>query len=206
MSTFSSLLFLDTELSAVNSILGSIGQAPISDLNLENPEVAYIYQILSDTIIDVLAEGWSFNSFYNVELVPDNDSHIAAPSNVLRIDLHDNQRDRTYDLVTIGGNLYDKYGQTDVFTDSVYVDYIDGTEWSDIPPVFRRYITSRASVRAATQLVTNKELVALLASQESYLRASCMEYECNQGTYSYLGNGPGTIYQSYQPFNALNRY
>ena len=36
---------LDTELSAVNTILGSIGQAPISTLDYDNPEVAFIYNI-----------------------------------------------------------------------------------------------------------------------------------------------------------------
>lgn len=206
MSTLSSLINLDTELSAVNSILGSIGQAPISSLEYENPEVAYIYQIFYDTIIDVLSEGWSFNSFYNVELAPDDAKHISIPQNLLRVDLNDNQRNRTVDLTIVEGNLYDKYSQTDEFTESLYIDYVAGSEWSDIPTVFKRYIIARSSVRAATQLVTNKELVALLTSQESYLRASCMEYECNQGTYSYFGNGPGTIYSSYQPFNALNRF
>ncbi len=206
MSTLSSLVFFDTELSAVNSILGSIGQAPLSSLEFENPETAFVYQIFTDTVIDVLAEGWSFNSHYNLELVPDDDKHVSIPANFLRVDSFNNQRDRTLDLIVNEGRLWDKLAQTDEFDESIYVDYVYGTEWSDIPVVFRRYIVARASVRAATQLVTNKELVTLLASQESYLRASCMEYECNQGTYSYLGNGPGTMYQSYQPFNALNRY
>ena len=38
----------DTELSAVNSILGAIGQSPITTLNYENPEVSFIYNILTE--------------------------------------------------------------------------------------------------------------------------------------------------------------
>jgi len=34
---------IDTELSAVNSILGAIGQAPLTTLNFDNPEVSLIY-------------------------------------------------------------------------------------------------------------------------------------------------------------------
>ena len=37
---------LDTELSAVNTILGSIGQSPISTLDYDNPEIAFIYIFL----------------------------------------------------------------------------------------------------------------------------------------------------------------
>ena len=44
---------LDTELSAVNTILGSIGQAPISTLDYDNPEVAFIYNLLKESNQDV---------------------------------------------------------------------------------------------------------------------------------------------------------
>lgn len=206
MSTFSSLFDLDTELSAVNSILGSIGQAPITDLEFANPEVAFVYRIFQDTVIDVVSEGWSFNSFRDVETLPDDEGYILIPQNFLRVDASNNSYDRNSDYIVLGGRLYDKYNQTDVFTESVYLSFILGSEWSDIPTVFKRYIIARASVRAATQLVTNPQLVQLLAQQEAYLRASCLETECEQGDYSYFGNGSGTTYRSYQPFNALNRF
>jgi len=38
----------DTELSAVNSILGAIGQAPLTELNFDNPEVSFIFNLLRD--------------------------------------------------------------------------------------------------------------------------------------------------------------
>ena len=53
--------YIDTELSAINTVLGTIGQAPIQKVDLENPEVNLIYNILQEAIIDVLGEGWSFN-------------------------------------------------------------------------------------------------------------------------------------------------
>ena len=49
----------ETELSAVNSILGAIGQSPISQLKdasgaiaNSNPEVSFIYNLLRDSSID----------------------------------------------------------------------------------------------------------------------------------------------------------
>ena len=52
---------LDTELSAVNSILGAIGQSPLTTLNFDNPEVAMIYNLLRDANVDTQAEGWHYN-------------------------------------------------------------------------------------------------------------------------------------------------
>ena len=46
----------DTELSAVNSILGSIGQSPITSLSgtaLQNPEISFIYNLLQEVNKDV---------------------------------------------------------------------------------------------------------------------------------------------------------
>ena len=53
----------DTELSAVNSILGAIGQAPLTTgVNFDNPEVSFIFNLLRDANVDTQAEGWHFNT------------------------------------------------------------------------------------------------------------------------------------------------
>ena len=44
---------IDTELSAVNAILGSIGQATISGIDFQNPEISFIYNILKEVNQDV---------------------------------------------------------------------------------------------------------------------------------------------------------
>jgi hypothetical protein len=61
-------LDLDTELSAVNSILGSIGQSPVTSLNFQNPEIEFIYNILTEVSKDVQNEGWQFNLEQNKPL------------------------------------------------------------------------------------------------------------------------------------------
>jgi len=53
---------LDQELSAVNAILGAIGQAPVTNLNFQNPEIGLIYDIFKQCNVDVQQEGWHFNS------------------------------------------------------------------------------------------------------------------------------------------------
>ena len=61
----------ETELSAVNSILGAIGQSPQTTLNYTNPEVGFIYNLLRDCNVDVQSEGWHFNTENHVKYSPD---------------------------------------------------------------------------------------------------------------------------------------
>ena len=56
----STTIDLDTELSAVNSILGAIGQAPVTSLVYDNPEIAFIYNLLRDANVDTQAERLAF--------------------------------------------------------------------------------------------------------------------------------------------------
>ena len=196
---------LDTELSAVNSILGAIGQSPLTTLNFDNPEVAMIYNLLRDANVDTQAEGWHFNTEKHVEFARDINGKIAIGNDILSMDLHENQAKRTHDLVRRAGFLYDKIDHTDVFTDNLTLDVIRLYNFEDLPVIFRRYITYRASRVAATKLVANPQLVKLLAQQEALARAALMEYECNQADHSMFGFEDNSAYQTYQPWRNLRR-
>ena len=207
----------DTELSAVNAILGAIGQSPISQLKdpstgviaNANPEIQFIYNLLRDANVDTQSEGWHFNRERHVTFSKDTTTNkIAISDDIVKIDLPDNWSRRHYNFVRREGFLYDKIKHTDVFTDmgtSIELDVIRLYNYEDLPPVFKRYITYRASRMAATQLVANPQLVQLLGSQEALARASLMEYECNQGNHSMMGFEDETSYQTYQPWRTLRR-
>ena len=94
---------------------------------------------------------------------------------------------------------------TDVFTVDLDLDIVRLYNFEDLPIVFRRFITYRASRQAATQLVANPALVRLLGVQEGQARAALMEYECNQGDHSMFGFEDDTAYQTYQPWRNLRR-
>jgi hypothetical protein len=202
----SSTIGTDTELSAVNSILGSIGQSPLNTLDYTNPEVSFIHNILRESIVDVQNEGWVFNRENDVTLTPEAGSgYIVFPADALRIDGADNQFNRTTDLIKRGGKLYDKVHKTFVFTKPIKVNIIRVYNFEDLPSVYQRYVTYKSATRAATQLVANKELVTLLATQEGLARAACIEYECNQGDHNFMGFEANSQYQTYQPYRALRR-
>jgi hypothetical protein len=198
---------LDTELSSVNSILAAIGQSPVTTLDFTNPEISYVYRLLMEANRDVQNEGWVFNREDHFPLTPQSDGHIYLPENILRMDVYENEVYRTTDLVKRGNRLYDKLNHTFDFDPqkAIYFNIVWLWDFEDLPSVFKRYITYRASVRAATQMVTNKELATMLAQQEAYSRAACVEYECNQGDHTFFGTPDGTSYRSYQPYRTLAR-
>ena len=87
----------------------------------------------------------------------------------------------------------------------LYLDFVYLYPFEDIPSVFQRYIIYKASGRAATQLIANADLVKLLSTQETLARASCMEYECNQGDHTIFGWPDDSAYQSFKPYQMLRR-
>ena len=150
----------DTELSAVNSILGSIGQSPITAINLtnlQNPEIALVHNILMEVTKDVQNEGWHFNQEEHLPRKPNDNGHFLIPNNYLRFDVHDGLYDRTRDVVKRDGKLYDKVEHTDVFSSELYFDITYLFDFEDIPSAIQRYIIARSSVRAATQIVSNSD-------------------------------------------------
>ena len=198
---------LDTELSAVNSILGAIGQAPVTALVYDNPEISFIYNLLRDANVDTQAEGWHFNTEKHVKYTPDTNGNILIANDVLQLDVSEGWTHRIHDVVRRNGKLYDKIDHTYDFSslDSIDLDVVLLGTFENLPTPFRRYITYRASTKAATQLVANPNLVKLLQGQEALARASLMEYECNQGNHSMFGFPENTIHTTYQPWRNLRR-
>ena len=198
----------DTELSAVNSILGSIGQSPVTNITgtaLNNPEISFVVNLLREVNKDVQNEGWHFNTEYNEKAEKDSNNEIVINNDILRYDISDGQAIRTKDVVRRNGKLYDLVNHTYIFSDDVLLDTTRLVQFNDLPPVFQRYVISRAATRAAVQLVSNADLVTLLQSQEAFARASVMEYETQQGDHSFMGWEHNTTYRSYQPYKALRR-
>ena len=198
----------DTELSAVNSILGAIGQSPVTSLVFDNPEVSFIYNLLRDANVDLQSEGWHFNTERHVKYTPDTTTgKISIGSDILQMDVTDGWQKKTYDVVKRNGYLYDKIDHTDDWStvSSILLDVTRLFNFEDLPTVFKRYIIARASRVAATQLVANPQLTQLLSQQETLARAACMEYECNQGNPSMFGFPDGATYTTYQPWRNVKR-
>jgi len=198
---------VSTELDAVNQILSSVGQAPVTTLDLQNPEVSIVLNTLREVNRQVQSEGWIFNTEHDYELTPDSTTNqIAYPANMLQIDTNQPHHKSEYDVVRREGKLYDRLNHTYTFTKSIQADIVWYFDFTDVPPAFQVYITARAARMCAAKLISDQEIYKLLSEQEIYTRAAAIEYECNQGDYSMFGFKDGhNYYTSYQPYQALMR-
>ena len=138
------------KLDAINSILSSIGQAPIIKdrlLNPTDPQIVMIENIFHSAVWDVLLEEWHFNTEKHVEFqpqhltsgyvapaggVPSTGTQIHLRRDILRIDVSDDDINRQYDIMIRGGEdttvrhpfLYDKVNHTDLWTHSIHCDCV----------------------------------------------------------------------------------
>ena len=198
---------VSTELDAVNQILSSVGQAPVTTLDLQNPEVSIVLNTLREVNKQVQAEGWIFNTERHYTLSPDSTTkEIVYPTNVLQIDTNRETHRDNYDVVRRNGKLYDRQNHTYTFTGSITADIVWYFDFTDVPPAIQAHITARAARMCAVKMVGDRELQALLQEQEMMTRAAAIEYDCNQGDYSMFGFRDGeNYYNSYKPFQALSR-
>jgi len=194
------------ELPAVNQILQSCGQAPVTTLDQTNPDVAIAYQTLLEVSREVQAEGWSFNKEFHYEMTPDTNNEVVIPNNVLQIDLTPNAANMDKDVIRRSGKLYDKANHTYTFTEKVECDITWLFDWVDLPVPIQDFITARAATIVSSRIVGDGNQYQILQQKEAFARASAMEYECNQGDYTYFGHSGNTNrYTSYKPYNALYR-
>ena len=198
------------ELPAVNEILASVGQAPVTTLDQTNPDVAIAYDTLLNVSREIQSEGWIFNTEEFYELVPDTNGEIVIPNNILQIDLHD-EKDNQYEAVRRNGKLYEKINHTYDWTtltswEKVACDIVWFFDWVDLPRPFQDYIVAKAAAIVSSRIVGDPQQYQILATRELQSRATAMEYECNQGDYTFFGHQRGKkVYNAYQPYQALLR-
>ena len=198
------------ELPAVNEILASVGQAPVTTLDQTNPDVAIAYDTLLNVSREVQSEGWTFNTEEYYPMTPDANGEIVIANNILQIDLHD-EKDNQYESVRRSGKLYEKINHTFDWTtltgwDTVRCNIVWFFDWVDLPRPIQDYIVAKASTVVSTRIVGDPQQFRILQAKELDNRAKAMEYECNQGDYTFFGHKRGEkVYDSYKPYQALYR-
>ena len=136
-----------TELEAVNTILSSIGEAPLNSLTGTLPVDANIAKNVLDEISrEVQSAGWHWNTHYKVDLTKDTDNKIPIGTDVLRVKLNTKYDRSSYDVVQRDNYLYNLAKNEDTFTqDFEDNDIVYLLDFSKIPEQAKRYITVRSA-------------------------------------------------------------
>lgn len=175
-----------TRLSAVNAILRTVNERPVSSLTPPIPVDAKIAADLLDEVsLEVMSRGWSFNTESDIELVLDGDSKYQIPANVVRLTL-DRPNPSAYDLVfradpdatpTDALSLYNRARGTHTFVlpAGLKATLVYLVDFEATPETFRRYVQVRAARffrdrlqgPSAASEVSREEYQALATLRES---------------------------------------
>jgi len=173
-----------------------------------NPDVAIALNTLREVSREVQAEGWSFNTEYDYKITPDSNNEIRIADDVLQMDLNGGYPENIEkDAVFRGGKLYDKKAHSYKWTaETVYVDIVWYFDWESIPAPIQAHIVARAAAIVSSRIIGDANQYQILQQKEAVTRSQAMEYECNQGDYTFFGSpSHGNFYRPYKPFHTLQR-
>ena len=173
-----------------------------------NPDVAIALNTLREVSREVQSEGWSFNKELDYPITPDSNNEVKIANNILQMDLNSSYtQNMGRDSINRGGKLYDRIAHSNKWTDEkLYVDITWYFDWENIPQPVQAFIVARAAAIVSSRIIGDPNQFQMLQQKEAFARAMAMEYECNQGDYTYFGSPKsGNYYQSYQPYHTLQR-
>lgn len=180
-------LTLTSELDAVNIMLGTIGESPISSLDASTgvADAVIARQVLSEVAVQVQEEGWHFNVEENFVLTPSTDTgNVYLPANCLEADTTGD--DRLMDVAMRGRRLYDRTNHTFVFTKSIKANLVLMLEFDDLPQAARHYITVRAARVFQQRVVGSDTLGTFTERDEVRARAALKRFEAKTADYNIL--------------------
>lgn len=161
-----------TELEAVNEILSSIGSGGVVTLEdiSQNIDASTAQKMLKAVNQEIQQEGWDFNTIPTLTLMPDvNTQKIKWDYSLLRVPSTYRNRD---------GFFYDVSEATDLFTGNVVLEnVVQEIPFEELPTVFRKYITVKASLAFSTRFLGDSELEQSLNTELAKAYADVMTYE-----------------------------
>lgn len=193
------MLSPSTELDAVNTMLTTIGESPVSTVEDNGVvDAAIALQILRSVSREVQAKGWHFNTEKEYVLTPTYlDGELIVPKNAIQVDTVG--EDQHIDVVQRGTRLYDRREHTYKFTKSVKVDMVVLLEYDELPEAARQYISLKAARIFQERVVGSQELSSFNRSDEARALATLQETDAENADYNILSD-------NYSVARVLDRY
>ena len=155
-----------TKIQAVNIMLASIGEAPVS--SLDDPtlgDVSIAESILDETSVEIQTKGLHCNTEINYPLTANTDGEIEVPANVLSID--SSGTSTITDVVQRGTRLYNRTDRSfTTFTGDLIVTMALLLEFNELPQHVKRYITVKAARRFQNRILGSQTLSGFTQNDE----------------------------------------
>ena len=182
-----------TELEAVNTMLNTIGEAPINTLvDMASVDAITALSILRTVNRSVQSQGWFFNTEHDYPLVPNYSNQIQLPLNLLSLDSSNTSTE--FDIVQRGSLAYDRQNHTYTFAGTVKCSIILLLEFTETPEAARHYITIRASRILQDRLLGSDSLHNMNREDEYQALTTLRSMESETADYNIL-TGNADVYR-----------
>lgn len=187
-----------TKLQAVNTLLATIGSAPVNNISGSNSaDVAMALQTLDEVSLSVQSRGWHFNTEDERTYNPDpTTKEIVIGNSVLMCDV-DHPNNDGIDVVVRGTKLYDRKNLTFEFTRQVVAKVVFGLDWDDLPQPARFYIMIRSARIFQDRVVGSEKHHTFTLRDEIAALTQLRRYEGETADHS--------IFDSYDVYRVVDR-
>ena len=156
-----------SKLQAINEMLESIGEFPVSSLDTGGTsDAAQAESILDRVLIQVLQEGWHSNTEHEIRLSPDIDKFIQLPDTFLHVD--SDGESASIDVARRGQRLFNLKTHTFEFDDAILVVAIKELPFVDLPPALKALVAAESGHRF--QIAARGSQLANQFSSENLVR------------------------------------
>tara|TARA_R110002167_G_scaffold10151_8_gene46729 strand:- start:2276 stop:2902 length:627 start_codon:yes stop_codon:yes gene_type:complete len=189
-----------TQLQAVNILLSTIGEAPVSSLSSGLLDAETAETLINEVSRNVQSMGWNFNTELNLTISPNEAGEVVLPVEYVRADLAQSLtkfRSSTEEYILRGQKMYDKVKHSYTISKPLKLDVITLLSFTDLPEVARRYITAKASRIFQERVVGSDTLSAMNRQDETEALYALREMEGDNGDYN--------IFDDYGTASVLDR-
>ena len=176
-----------TKLEAVNSMLSTIGEAPVNSLTSGLVDAETAETILNEVSRSVQAHGWNFNSEPDYTVAADTSGNVVLPTEILRADLANSvtkYRSTKQEYVQRGNKMYDKIKHSFNIGTPLKLDVVVLLDFEVCPEVARRYVTVKAARIFQERVVGSDSLSAMNRNDEQEALFALREMEGDNGDYN----------------------
>jgi len=177
-----------SKIQAVNIMLASIGEAPVSSLDDATlADVSIAESILDETNVEIQSRGLHCNTEINYPLTPNTDGEIDLPANCVSVDT--TGQSVTTDVVQRGTRLYDRGERSFTsFSGTLFVTMVLLLEFTDLPQHVRRYITVKSARRFQNRILGSQTLSGFTQADENEALLYFEQLEAQTQDYNVLND------------------
>ncbi len=177
-----------TELEAINLMISVIGELPLDDLDSQtgNADVLAATTLLRSCTRALQYKGWAFNTDLCTTLYREPDGTILVPPGVVKITKAEVPSQAFISFSERGGRLYDRTGNTTVWTVDLVVDLVRILAFEDLPEAARLYALTQAGLQFQARYVGSDALYKFSESDLVLAAQVLAEYELDTGHVNFL--------------------